>query len=221
MEQQDTINQIEMARARWAEKLPQAIQQKEDEEAKLKEQEEERWRDQLRSISRFVPEWALEYVDRDEFSRDRDTGQSFFSLRLPGCSPISIVSGYGRVERLLVYKPRGVVFVDIADLWYPDAVRQEVDLDFDAAVATAHGYGASWQEAIIEAARCNEQELRPEPKSTPAPEPEPYVAAKSALAAARRAPMECPSVDAGIRVTLLAIVEQLNLINDTLCKMDR
>ena len=162
---QTTIaDRIATARYQWAEKLAAASMRAAQQREAARAESDRQWQQRLVFLSRWVPGWALEYVERD----DEDGSGNY--VRLPGCSPIRIRVANGAVN-IHAVEPILVVFDYDFDMgWCVKTAYSDGCDDFDAAVEMAAGWGESWHEMTTEATRRNEQGLRPEPPAPPEPD---------------------------------------------------
>jgi hypothetical protein len=151
--------QIDAARQRWAERR--AIQEQADRDdavtiAALRGEEHQHL---LERMGKHLPSWMLEYVQpQPDF--DVDTGIALVGVHLPGCSPITVViNRFGYVTSYEVDEALRIVCDD--EWWVKQATHRAVDLD--EAIDLAASHGESWHEMQTEAARRNQEGIRPAP----------------------------------------------------------
>jgi hypothetical protein len=161
-------DQIAAARARLAEKRQAELEimaEVEAENAAIKAELHQRL---LAKLAAHLPDWVVEHV---QLAPDFDYGtssQQRIKVALPGCSPIIIRYYAARetIDEYEVYEPLRLVYDP--DFWWVKVGLRGAD-DLDEAVDIAASYGESWHEMSTEAARRNEQCLRPEPPAPPLP----------------------------------------------------
>lgn len=202
----DAAQQIAESRARLSQRQAQreAVQQRTA--AKNRQQV-------LAAAKVWLPEWALEYIG--EIKGSVEDG-AIIRLNLPGCAPMKIET-YIEIDSprcFIVGEPVSVQHfpghgwaVVTADHIIPGYNWND---SLDEAIDIAASFGESWHEMQADADRRNAEGRQPPP-----PEPTALQAAQEALIAARLN-AGLPSVDA-----LVAIAEQLALLNDNLAKLGR
>lgn len=199
-------SKIQAARARWAEKREWIAEQN------------RQYREEIRSkalSALALQDWLQEYVG--EITRNGDEYTAV--LYLPGCSPIQmVVWEWGTLRNFAVMEPVEVNYKDgvgwaAAGKWHNFYGSN----DLDEAIDLAASHGESWSAMQVDADRRNATGFKPYP-----PEPTAWESAQDAMGNLRLLygnPMA--SHKEASAAALAAIAEQLNLLNDTLSKMDR
>lgn len=205
----EAIKQIEEARARWAEKQAEIA-------AKKRQQAEETRKEILGVLSRGRADWwALECVG--EIGPSIHEWCVLIEMQLPGCAPFQVEMdrASGTIHSHWVQEPMRVIYRD-GQGWIVESAKQRLD-DADQAVELAASYGESWSAMQADADRRNAEGLTPT-----AHEPSPVEFAMETLKIFRQLRTNPMMTDQAIAaLSLIAIVEQLNLLNDNLMKMDR
>lgn len=208
----DVVNaqsEIRAARERWAAKQAEMVEEK-------RQQAEETRREMLGVLSRGHTDWwALEYAG--EITPSVHEWCVLIEMRLPGCAPfrIEMDRSSGAIYDCRVQEPTHVNYRD-GQGWIVEFAEQWID-DADQTIDLAASFGESWFEMQSEADRRNAEGLKPA-----APAPTAWESAQEALGNARLALGNPLFTDKeAVAVALVAIVEQINLLNDNLMRMDR
>lgn len=202
----NVLSEIQAARQRWAEKQEWIAEHN------------RHYREELRSkalSALALQDWLQEYVGEIKRNGDQYTA----ALHLPSCSPIQIVVWeWGTLRNYTVLEPVVVGYEEKIG-WRVTAAEHGIynSNGIDEAIDLAASFGESWHAMQAEADRRNAEGLGP-----PAPEPSTLESALEALKIFRQLRTNPMMSDQAIAaLSLVAIVEQLNLLNDNLMKMDR
>lgn len=209
----DAINvnaesEIRAARERWVAKQAKNAEL-------LRQEAEEKRKEVLNILSGGHDWWALEYVG--EIKPSIHEWCVLIEMQFPGCAPfrVEMDRDSGIFYSYYVQEPVRVGYRD-GQGWIVESAEQRLD-DADQAVDLAASYGESWFEMRADADRRNAEGLEP-----PAPEPSLLESALGALKILRQLRTNPVMTDQAITaLSLIAIAEQLNLLNDNLMKMDR